>query len=222
MIFYMPIYESDEHEILNEKTVLFDHGVKVSKGILYLTSKRIIYVKNGRRGIFRAAPSLVDLEIKLDSLDDVGKAIPRLKIAKKRIVSIKYYDGASLQSKDFTVLNPELWEKSVRQWALEYKRRVNDESRRSIEDEKKRELEMARAKAPTANIGYVYYGKNSQKKEQGKNTIKSQIGNVVEEQIEGKENQELPELCENCGAVIPAGSKFCPECGKPVAKKQDR
>jgi hypothetical protein len=217
----MPIYESDEHEILNEKTVLFDHGVKVSKGILYLTNKRIIYVKNGRRGIFRAAPSLVDLEVKLDSLDDVGKAIPRLKMAKKRIVSIKYYEGASLQTKDFTVSNPELWEKSVRQWALEYKRRVNEDNRRSVEDEKKRELEMARAKAPTANIGYVYYGKNNQKKNSEKPTIKSQIGNVVEGEIGERENEQLPELCENCGAVIPPGSKFCPECGKPVEKKQD-
>ena len=217
----MPIYESDEHEILNEKTVLFDHGVKVSKGILYLTNKRIIYVKNGRRGIFRAAPSLVDLEVKLDSLDDVGKAIPRLKMAKKRIVSIKYYEGASLQSKDFTVSNPELWEKSVRQWALEYKRRINDENRRTVEDDKKRELEMARAKAPTANIGYVYYGKDNQKKNQGKNTIKSQIGSIDEEQIDEKESEALPELCDNCGAVIPPNSKFCPECGKPVGRKLD-
>ena len=215
----MPIYESDEHEILNEKTVLFDHGVKVSKGILYLTNKRIIYVKNGRRGIFRAAPSLVDLEVKLDSLDDVGKAIPRLRMAKKKIVSIKYYEGASLQSKDFTVSNPELWEKSVRQWALEYKRRINDENRRTVEDDKKRELEMARAKAPTANIGYVYYGKDNQKKNQGKNTIKSQIGSIDEEQIDEKESEALPELCDNCGAVIPPNSKFCPECGKSVARK---
>jgi hypothetical protein len=215
----MPIYESDEHEILNEKTVLFDHGVKVSKGILYLTNKRIIYVKNGRRGIFRAAPSLVDLEVKLDSLDDVGKAIPRLKMAKKRIVSIKYYEGASLQSKDFTVSNPELWEKSVRQWALEYKRRVDEDSRRTIDDEKKRELEMARAKAPTANIGYVYYGRDAQKRNSEKPGSKKQIGNVVEGEIEGKEIEPIPELCENCGAVIPPGSKFCPECGKPLNKK---
>ena len=83
--------------------------------------------------------------MKLDSLDDVGKAIPRLKMSKKRIVSIKYYEGASLQTKDFTVSNPELWEKSVRQWALEYKRRVNEDNRRTVEDEKKRELDMARA-----------------------------------------------------------------------------
>ncbi|MEM0156351.1 MAG: zinc ribbon domain-containing protein, partial [Thermoplasmataceae archaeon] len=156
----MPIYESDEHEILSERTLLFDHGVKVSKGSLYLTNKRIIYVRNGRRGIFRAAPSLVDMEVKLDALEDVGKAVPRLNMGKKRIVSIRFYQGASLQIKDFSVSNPELWEKDIRQWATEYKRRISEENRRNIEDEKKRELEMAKAKAPTANIGYMYYGKS--------------------------------------------------------------
>ena len=109
----------------------------------------------------------------------------------------------------------------MRQWALEYKRRINDENRRTVEDDKKRELEMARAKAPTANIGYVYYGKDNQKKNQGKNTIKSQIGSIDEGQIDEKESEALPELCDNCGAVIPPNSKFCPECGKPVGGKRD-
>lgn len=215
----MPIYESDEHEILEERTVLFDHGVKISNGSLYLTNKRVIYVRNGKRGIFRAAPSMVDIDVALDSLEDVGKAVPRLNMAKKRIVSIRYYQGTSLQIKDFSVSNPELWERSIKQWATEYKRRVDDENHRKIEDDKKRELEMAKAKAPTANIGYVYYGKEETKRKPSKTVPKVPIDRIVEEELtEGQKKEPIPELCQKCGSVIPVGSKFCPECGESASK----
>jgi hypothetical protein len=220
MISGMPIYESDEHEILSERTLLFDHGVKVSKGSLYLTNKRIIYVRNGRRGIFRAAPSLVDMEVKLDSLEDVGKAVPRLNMGKKRIVSIRFYQGASLQIKDFSVSNPELWERDIRQWATEYKRRISEENRRNIEDEKKRELELAKAKAPTANIGYMYYGKGEGGNKRHKQADAAKIpGTETGEKVEKNSEGELIEICEECGSAIPPGSKFCPECGKAVSHK---
>ena len=46
----MPIYDSDEHELLTEESVLTRDDASIENGILYLTDKKLIYEKKGRRG----------------------------------------------------------------------------------------------------------------------------------------------------------------------------
>lgn len=53
----MPIYEvGGEHEILREEAEVVDGETVVAQGTLYLTDRRIIYERRGRRGLIRAVP----------------------------------------------------------------------------------------------------------------------------------------------------------------------
>ncbi len=52
----MPIYEVGEHEILREEAEVVDGETVVAQGTLYLTDRRIIYERRGRRGLIRAVP----------------------------------------------------------------------------------------------------------------------------------------------------------------------
>jgi len=45
----MPIYNSDEHEIMKSDATLIDHAIRVSDGTLYLSNARVIYERKGKK-----------------------------------------------------------------------------------------------------------------------------------------------------------------------------
>ncbi|WP_393972036.1 zinc ribbon domain-containing protein [Oxyplasma meridianum] len=200
----MPIYNSDEHEIMKSDATLIDHGVKVSDGTLYLSNSRVIYERKGKKKLFKAIPPRIDLELKLTELKDAAGSEPKLKFWAKRILTITYERDNATNGVDFVVEEPDAWARSIQQWASEAKRRYTEKSEREKEDEKKREIEMARAKTPGANINILY---NESKKKQ-----QSRSPNYVE----SENGEDLPaetKTCPSCGAQVPADARYCYSCG---------
>ena len=64
----MPIYEVDEHELMKEECVLREGEAEIQDGTLYLTDKRIIYEIKGKRGLIRAAPPKIYMDVRLFEL----------------------------------------------------------------------------------------------------------------------------------------------------------
>jgi|GEM_PF-6992097 ribosomal protein S27AE len=200
----MPIYNSDEHEIMKSDATLVDHAVKVSDGTLYLSNSRVIYERKGKKKLFKAIPPHIDLELKLTDLKDAAGSEPKLKFWAKRILTVTYERDNATQSVDFVVEEPDAWARSIQQWASEAKRRSTEKSEREKEDEKKREIEMARARTPGANINILY---NDDSKKKQKNEPKY---------VDSETDENLPaevKTCPSCGAQVPANAKYCPNCG---------
>ena len=200
----MPIYNSDEHEIMKSDATLIDHAIRVSDGTLYLSNARVIYERKGKKKLFKAIPPHIDMELKLTELKDAAGSEPKLKFWAKRILTVTYERDNSTQSADFVVEEPDAWARSIQQWASEAKRRLFEKSQREIEDEKKREIEMARAKTPGANINIIY---NENSKAKPKSEPKY---------VDSETDEKLPaafKTCPSCGEQVPSNAKFCPNCG---------
>ncbi|CAC12136.1 hypothetical membrane protein [Thermoplasma acidophilum] len=211
----MPVYEPDEHEILQEKSSMTRGGEQYFKGTLYLTDKRLIYEEKGHRGFIHAHPAKILLDLPLYLILNISTAVPRIKFGTKKTLSVEFTTDKGDDRATFVLKDPEKWKKEMERWTTDAKRRHEQEEKLKIEEERRREIELARAKAPTANIGMYI---NAGKKDEGKNIpkfVESAVSEEKENIFEAHEAPSLPKTkkCPNCGKDIPADSVYCPYCG---------
>ncbi|MGC8609316.1 MAG: zinc ribbon domain-containing protein [Thermoplasmata archaeon] len=207
----MPIYDSDEHELLSEKSKMTRGGDQYDKGTLFLTDKRIIYEEKGHRGLLRAASSKILLDIQLYNLINVSTAIPKIKLWTKKMLSVEFETQNGTDRATFTIKDPKKWHDEMMKWTTDAKRRHDQDEKLRQEEERRRELELAKAKAPTANIGMYINAKKEQKRDE------NSFIDTTYHDLEGQTGQIQPveklKKCKNCGKEIPDDAIYCPYCG---------
>jgi len=206
----MPIYENDEHEYLNAKVKKLENNSFIN-GNLFLTEKRIIFEKNGKRSFIRASPAVTDVNIYLYNIENSTSAIPRFPLFTKKILSFEYYDdNGKLQRIDFAIKDPKTWVNQITRLASLAKKEESNKNEKKRIEENRRELEMAKAKAPKANIGMAIFGDD-------KNKSKNPYNNIRENIIDNAKDENLPAentfKCPNCGFEVDNTMTYCPNCG---------
>ncbi|BAB59894.1 TVG0758278 [Thermoplasma volcanium GSS1] len=213
----MPVYDPDEHELLQEKSSMTRGGEQYFKGTLYLTDKRLIYEEKGHRGLIHAHPSKILLDLPLYLVVNISIAVPKIKLGTKKTLSVEFTTEKGDDRATFVLKDPGKWQSEMMRWTTDAKRRHEQEEKIKSEEEKRREIELARAKAPTANIGmYINAGKKEGAENQNKNFIETTFSEINPERLEkGEETKALPKTkrCPNCGKDIPIDSVYCPYCG---------
>ena len=210
----MPIYASDEHQLLSNDCTLHDGDAEIQDGTLYLTDRRLIYEKKGKRGIIHDTPAKIFLDINLHELKNVTTAVPLL--FGKKILSIEFDKDGTVKKYDFQLPDPKKWADEISRWVSDARRHHEDNKSREDEEKYRRDLQMAKAKAPRTNIGMAYFGKDSASKEQaGPRNIQSEEGGSQQAtEIEQPDQpKSVPLVCQSCGNEVDPGMRFCPHCG---------
>lgn len=222
----MPIYEIGEHEILSdEATILKDDG-ESDTGVLYLSDRRLLFERKGRRGFIKATPPKITIDIRLYRVSNVTSAVPRIKAMTKKNLMVEYEEEGEVKKVRFRLGDPRDWEDKMRKWISDAKRLEEEKLVRSEEEHHRRDVEMARAKAGTTNVGVAYYGKpnNSagkkiKNKEKAPETIidaETSDSTEIRKAEYGAVEQYSNIKCPNCGEPMSKGMKFCPNCGEKV------
>ena len=208
----MPIYESDEHEFLNAKAKKIENNVYI-KGLLFLTDKRIIFEKKGLRSVFRASPAVMDLNLFLYNVENANFAVPAFRLFTKQVLSIEYYDDSKkLVRVDFAVKKSKMWVDQITRLATISKKDESTKKERESLENRKHEIDMARAKAPRANIGMAVFGN-----EKNRNPYENIRENMAEDN-----NENLPDTafrCPHCGYPVTEEMTYCPNCGYKLRQK---
>ncbi|WP_337860415.1 zinc ribbon domain-containing protein [Ferroplasma sp.] len=208
----MPIYESDEHEFLNAKAKKIENNVYV-KGLLFLTDKRVIFEKKGVRSAFRASPAIMDLNLFLYNVENANSAAPAFPLFTKQILTIEYYDDSKkVVRSDFAVKKAKMWVDQITRLATISKKDQATKKERDDLEKKRHELDMAKAKAPRANIGMAVFG----------NDKKTNPYENIRENMIDENNENLPDTalrCPHCGYPITDEMVYCPNCGYKLKSK---
>ncbi len=203
----MPIYDNDEHEYLSSRVKKLENNMYI-EGNLFLTDKRIIFERKGKRSFIRASPAITDLNIFLYNVENATYAIPKFSLFTRKILSFEYYnDDKKILRTDFIINDPKNWVNNITRLASLSKREYAQNSQKIQEDKKKHELDMARAKAPRANIGMAIFGNKTKPHNNLQNP---------EEYVNEDLNENFPSTklkCPNCSGDITEDMGFCPHCG---------
>ncbi|MEM0139211.1 MAG: zinc ribbon domain-containing protein [Ferroplasma sp.] len=200
----MPIYENDEHEYLSSKAKKMENNAYIN-GMLYLSDKRIIFEKKGQRAMVRASPTIIDLNIFLYNVENASYAVPAFPLFTKQMLSIEYYDeNRKLLRADFAIKKSKNWVEQIkREASIAKKDEYNNRQKNELE-RKQHELDLAKAKAPNANIGMAIFG----------NDKKKDPRSIIQENM-ADEDTNLPQemKCPHCGYSIDSSMVYCPHCG---------
>ena len=128
----MPIYASDEHQLLSNDCTLHDGDAEIQDGTLYLTDRRLIYEKKGKRGIIHATPAKIYLDINLHELKNVTTAVPLL--FGKKILSIEFEKDGAAKKYDFQLPDPKKWADEISRWVSDARRHHEDSKSREDEE----------------------------------------------------------------------------------------
>ncbi len=216
----MPIYQVGEHELLAESSSMITGIDEQLEGKLFLTDKRLIFEKHGKKSLLRASPGQTVIDLYLYEIKNVYGAVPKLRIFTTKTLTVEYLSEGEIQSVKFALRNPDEWESDIRKFASDLKKLHEDEQRRTDEDMHRRSVEMARAKAGTTNVGVMNVrpeGTTMKKKE----TVVDAEGaeTLLPQRAPTTDVVEYDGNCIECGGPLPFGSKFCPSCGLKVTKK---
>lgn len=203
----MPIYENDEHEFLSSKAKKIENNDYVH-GMLFLTDKRLIFEKKGHSSFLRASPAVLDLNLFLYNVENANFAKPAFPIFTKQVLSIEYYgESQKLLRTDFAIKKPKAWVDQITRLATVAKRDEANKKEKEMLEAKKHELDMARAKAPRANIGMAVFGDDKKK---------NPYQNIRENMAEDTRDENLPDTahrCPRCGYPVTDDMTYCPNCG---------
>ena len=215
----MPIYQVGEHEILQEPSSLIKSEDEFIEGTLFLSDKRLVFEKTGKRGFFRATPGTTLYDIGLYEISNVYVAIPKLRIFTKKTLTVEYSNKNSSGSLRFTLMDPELWESNIRKFASDLKKIYEEQERREREDEHRKNVEMARAKAGTTNVGVMNIDSNRDKRKEKDTVIDADdLSQNYPQKAQPSDVEEYNETCPECGSYVPDGAKYCPSCGYKLRK----
>lgn len=218
----MPIYEIDEHELMKEECVLKEGEAEIQNGTLYLTDKRLIYEIKGKRGIIRAAPPKIYMDVRLYELKNVSSAVPKLKLFTKKFLTVEFLQNGQEKRYEFALKDPSKWDDEIKRWISDARKHREEEEKRRSEEEYRKQVEMAKAKATKQNIGMAYFGAPPQKERpSGPTSVESEVdAQVVESNPALETMKSVPLICDNCGHEIDPSMKYCPYCGKKVNTKK--
>ena len=209
----MPIYDSDEHELLTEESVLTRDDASIENGILYLTDKKLIYEKKGVRKLLSAEPSKIYLMVPVYNIENVSSAVPVVKLFTKKRIRVEFREGSDLKYVEFSVKKPKIWVDEIKKWSASAKMSYMESIRRQDEEQFRRDLELTKAKSPRNNINMINLG-TPRKGEPG--YVKSEFNNQDTKDVVPV-SKNLPEnsssVCPECGASVDKNSKFCKNCG---------
>ncbi len=204
----MPIYENDEHEYLSSRARKLENNMYID-GNLFLTDKRIVFERKGRRSFIRASPAITDLNVFLYNVGNVTYAIPRFSLFTRKILSLEYYnEDKKILRVDFSIKDPKNWVNNITRLASISKKEYAQNNQKIEDDKRKHELDMAKAKAPRANIGMAIFGNDKTKHN---NNFQN-----PEEYVNENLNENYPTTqlkCPNCSNDITEYMKYCPNCG---------
>lgn len=213
----MPVYEPDEHEILKETTKQVKEGVEISEGTLYLTDRRFIYELKGKRGFLRASAPVKMIDVYLDAITNISTAVPRLKLMTRKTLTVDYRTDKGEEHANFLVDDPKKWDRTIREWISDSKRSRKEMTKKEREEAYKREVELAKAKAPRANIGNLYMGDKKKSKPGSDDTpyfeAEYEESDETGMQVTKNEYPSTTTECGECGKKIEGNMKFCPNCG---------
>lgn len=215
----MPIYQVGEHEILQEPSSLIKSEDEFIEGTLFLSDKRLVFEKTGKRGFFHATPGITLYDIGLHEIKNVYVAIPKLRLFTKKTLTVEYSNSNSSGSLRFTLRDPELWESNIRKFASDLKKIYEEQERREREEEHRRNVEMAKAKAGTTNVGVMNVNTDRNRQKERETVIDAdERSENYPQNASPSDVTEYAETCPECGAVIPQDAKYCPSCGYKLRK----
>lgn len=211
----MPIYATDEHELMNEESVLKEGEAEIQNGTLYLTDRRIIYEIKGKRGFVKASPAKTYMDVPLHKLKNVTASVPLIRLFTKKYLIVEFERDGSNKKYEFLLTDPKKWHEEIVRWVSDARRHFEDDEKRRVDEEHKREVEMANAKSSKMNIGVAYIGKEHEKDKPEKVDVEEGNSNR-----KSKKKLEEPKyislLCDECNSEISQEMKFCPNCGAKV------
>lgn len=222
----MPIYEIGEHEILYEEATMIQEDGEGETGSLYLTDKRLLFERKGRRGFLKATPAQIIVDVRLSNVTNVSSAVPRIKAMTKKSLIVEFQAEDKVKKIRFRTDDPRVWEDKMRKWVSDAKRLEEEKLSRIKDEEHRKDLEMARAKAGVTNVGVAYYGNKKGGKSGGKKESSFPSDNIIDADtsdstsIRKAEHGSIEEYsensCPNCGTKLSGGMKFCPNCGEKI------
>ncbi len=191
-------------------------------GRLYLSDKRLIFEKKGRRGLVRATPPQALMDVYLHEISNVSSAVPKIKVFTKKILTVEYKTDDSTEKARFRLTDPSKWENEIRKWISDAKKQEEERQHREQEELYRKNVEMARAKAGTTNVGVAYYGNpknnapHSGKQKQDDIIEGESSSSAIQVQRTNPVAKVSTKVCPSCGEPLKSGMKFCPNCGEPV------
>ncbi len=201
----MIVLDPDENEILEEKSVMIQNGARVENGKVHVTNKRIIYEKLGERKLRRAAASTIYLEIPMYEVTNVSSAVPKMSLLTKKKLSIGYKKDGDPLIVEFEIKRPDAIVEVVKNWAITSKREHEEKLKQGDNESFRRQVELAKAKSSKSNVNVISFGREIRSQKQS--TDDNRTGDNLPKPV------ETLDQCPECGSYVPAGSKFCPECG---------
>lgn len=211
----MPIYATDEHELMQEESVLKEGDAEIQNGTLYLTDRRIIYEIKGKRGFVKASPAKTYMDVPLHKLKNVAASVPLIRLFTKKYLIVEFERDGSDKKYEFLITDPKKWHEEIVRWVSDARRHYDEDEKKRTEEAHKREVEMANAKSSKMNIGMAYIGKEPSK-------AKPDKVDVEDEKPSKKSTKKLDEpkyislLCDQCSSEISSDMKYCPNCGAKV------
>lgn len=211
----MPIYATDEHELMKEVSVLREGEAEIQDGTLYLTDRRIIYEIKGKRGLLKASPAKTYMDVPLHELKNVSSSVPMIRLFTKKYLIVEFDKENTHKKYEFLLNDPKKWHEEIVRWVSDARRHFEEDEKKKLDEKHRREVEMANAKSSKMNIGMAYIGKEPSKKRPGNVNIQDEeTGTKTKQAL--KEPKYISLLCENCSTEISPDMKYCPNCGAKV------
>ena len=214
----MPVYESNEREILQEQSTFIRGDEEITDGTAFLTTRRLIYEKKGKRSFLKATPPQTIVNLPLFKIENVSTAVPKIRIMTKKTLTVEYRaeDDESVRI-HFVLKDPRAWEREIRAWIPEAQKDWVDKVTREKEDMHKKQVDLESAKAPKAsiNMGYFVPGESG-KQAKGTDIEKSYVDAEYSDKKKGEIVPSQEKTCPGCGTPVSGSMKFCPNCGRPL------
>lgn len=214
----MPVYESNEREILQEESTLIRGDQEITDGTAFLTSRRLIYEKKGKRSFLRASAPQTVINLPLFKVENVSTAVPKFKLMTRKTLTIEYTSEEGSERIHFVLKSPKTWEREIRAWIPEAQRDWQEKVAKEKEDIHKKQVDLESAKAPKAsiNMGYFIPG-GSKEKEESTDLEKSYVDAEYSEKKKGELVPAAEKTCGKCGKAVTSAMKFCPNCGNQLS-----
>ncbi|MHB1492437.1 MAG: zinc ribbon domain-containing protein [Thermoplasmataceae archaeon] len=208
----MPMYDSDEHELLKEESVLTKDDASIENGVLYLTDKKLIYEKKGSRKLLSAEASKIYLMVPIYNIENVSSAVPIVKLFTKKRIRVEYREASDLKSVEFSVRRPKTWMEEIKKWSSTARSNYADAIKKDDEEQFRRNLQLTKAKTPKNSINMIMEAQ----KRNAPGYVRNENQNDDIKDIAVSETnypRNLLSPCPECSQPVEVDSKFCKNCG---------
>ncbi len=208
----MPMYDSDEHELLKEESVLTKDDASIENGVLYLTDKKLIYEKKGSRKLLSAEASKIYLLVPIYNIENVSSAVPIVKLFTKKRIRVEYREVSDLKSVEFSVRKPKAWMEEIKKWSSTARSKYSEAIKKDDEEQFRRNLEVTKAKTPKNSINMIM---ESQKRNAPGYVRNENQNDDIKDIVVSENNypKNLFSSCPECSQSVEVDSKFCKNCG---------